>query len=247
MKAAGSLTRRIAGERWPGVSAGGGMRLLLVDDHALFREGLELVLRHLVPDIDVLHSGNIAQALTAISADPQIDLVLLDLHMPGMIGLDALEVLRKHAESPPVVVLSGSEDAQIVWRAIDAGAMGFIQKQSESKTMMAALRVVLDGGIYLPPICLTGTGRRELALAGRPDIPPRERVARLGVTRRQVEALAKMAQGKSNKVIARELGITEATVKSHLSAVFATLDVRSRTEAIYAMARLGLRPQDFEP
>lgn len=220
------------------------MKLLLVDDHALFREGMELVLRHLDPQAQILHAVNVQEALQIIGQESGLDLVLLDLHMPGMVGLDALLTLRARAEGTPVVVLSGSEDVQVVWQAIEAGAMGFIQKQSDSRTMMAALRVVLGGGIYLPPVCLAGSARR--AGAASTELPARERIARLGLSGRQAESLAKVVQGKSNKVIARELGISEATVKTHLSAVFAALDVHSRTEAVYAIARLGLRLQDFE-
>ena len=215
------------------------MRLLLVDDHALFREGMELVLRHLDPQAEVLHAPNVHDALEIVADETRIDVVLLDLHMPGMTGLDALLTFRARAESVPVVVLSGSEDMQIVWQAVDAGAMGFIQKQSDSRTMMAALRVVLEGGIYLPAACLSQASRRV--------VPPpsvdvdHDRIARLGISDRQAQALAKMAQGKPNKIIARELGISEATVKSHLSAVFSALDVHSRTEAVYAMACLGVR------
>jgi two-component system nitrate/nitrite response regulator NarL len=220
------------------------MKLLLVDDHALFREGMELVLCHLDPEVQVRHAVNVQEALQVVAQEPGLDLVLLDLHMPGMVGLDALLTMRARAETTPVVVLSGSEDVQIVWQAIEAGAMGFIQKQSDSRTMMAALRVVLGGGIYLPAVCLAGAGRRPAPLP--PDLPARERIAQLGLSGRQAETLAKVVQGKPNKVIARELGISEATVKTHLSAVFAALDVHSRTEAVYAIARMGLRLQDFE-
>ena len=220
------------------------MKLLLVDDHALFREGMELVLRHLDPLAEVLHAASVHESLNVIADEPNLQLVLLDLHMPGMVGLDALFMLRARADATPVVVLSGSEDAQIVWQAIDAGAMGFIQKQSDSRTMMAALRVILGGGIYLPAVCLTEAGRRGQTI--EPVMSARDRIKRLGISQRQAEVLAKMVQGKSNKVIARELGISEATVKTHLSAVFGALDSHSRTEAVYAIARLGLRLQDFE-
>lgn len=221
------------------------MKLLLVDDHSLFREGMELVLKHLEPQTEVVHAESVHAALARLAADPGIDLVLLDLNMPGMTGLDALLTLRARAETAPVVVLSGSEDTQTIWRAIDAGAMGFIQKQSDSHTTMKALRVVLDGGIYLPPVCLTESGRR--GPSAPPVATPGERLAQLGISSRQAQALARMTQGKSNKIIARELGISETTVKSHLSAVFLALDVHSRTEAMYAIARLGLRLQDLGP
>ena len=220
------------------------MKLLLVDDHALFREGMELVLRHLDSRVDVFHAMNLDEALQAIARVPALDLVLLDLHLPGVVGLDALLRLRTMAESTPVVVLSGSEDVQMVWRAIDAGAMGYIQKQSDSRTMMAALRVILLGGVYLPPVCLTEQGRRGApALAG---LSARERLRALGISDRQGEIMARVVRGHSNKTIARELGIAESTVKTHVASVFHTLSVHSRTEAVYAIAQLGLNFQESE-
>ena len=222
----------------------GSLNLLLVDDHALFREGMELLLRLLDPQMQVLHAASVTDALTVIGARSDIHLVLLDLHMPGLKGLAALHQFRQAHETLPCVVLSGSEELQIVWDAIDGGAMGFIQKQSDSRTMMTALRIVLDGGIYIPPVCLTGTGRR--GAIPPPEPTARERIARLGVSERQMQVLAKMAHGKPNKVIARELGISEATVKTHLSACFDALEVHNRTEAVFTIARLGLRLQELE-
>jgi len=216
------------------------MKTLLVDDHALFREGMEMVLRHLDPATSVLHAANVDDAIEVLADEPDVDLVLLDLHMPGMIGLQALMTMRSRADATPVIVLSGSENTQVVWQAIDAGAMGFIQKQSDSRTMMAALRHVMAGGIYLPAVCLSETGRSSM-----PSLSPRDRLAHLGLSQRQVQVLAKMAQGKANKVIARELGIGDATVKSHLQAVFLALEVHSRTEAMYTIARLGLNLEEL--
>ena len=219
------------------------MKLLLVDDHALFREGMELVLRHLDPQAEVFHAVNVDEAVELIARQPGLDLVLLDLHMPGLNGLDALLQLRMRAESTPVVVLSGSDDVQTVWRAIDAGAMGYIQKQTDSRTMMAALRVVLLGGVYLPPVCLTEAGRRGVAAATGSST--RERLHQLGISDRQAEIMARVVRGHSNKVVARQLGIGEATVKSHIASVFQTLHVHSRTEAVYVVAQLGLNFQEL--
>ncbi|MBE7368520.1 response regulator [Ramlibacter pallidus] len=218
------------------------MKLLLVDDHALFRTGMDLLLHHLHPEMDVLHASSVVEALATIRREPAIDLVLLDLHMPGMTGLDALLHMRQH-ETPPIVVLSGSEDLQVVWKAIDAGAMGFIQKQSDAETLRAALSVVLNGGITIPQVCLTETGRRA---AHARDLTPKQRMQELGVSERQMQVLAKLAYGKPNKVIARELGISEATVKTHLSAVFDALKVSNRTQAVFALARLEIGPQELE-
>ncbi len=237
------------------------MKLLLVDDHALFRDGMELMLRHLDPQSEVLHAGNVDEALGVLQAAPPVDLLLLDLHMPGMQRLDALHAVRRSDESVPVVVLSGSEDEDLVFEAIDAGAMGFIRKQFDSQTMRQALRVVLEGGICLPPSSLDrpGGGPATLAppapaaaavdgsgAAGAATTPAAQALQRMGISQRQGQVLAEMAKGHANKVIARRLGITEATVKSHLAAAFECLAVHSRTEAVYALARLGLRLTDLD-
>lgn len=212
------------------------MRILIVDDHALFREGLKFLLRDLDDELNISEAADCQQA-AALSGEG-FDLILLDLHMPGIADLDALDAMRKTFEATRIVVLSGEEDPRQVRRAIDSGAAGFVPKSSTPEVLLNALRLILGGGIYLPP----------MALRGLPDAPEarpgnhvsRERIAE-ALSGRQVDVLNKAVQGKPNKVIARELGISEATVKAHLSAAFRVLNVHNRTEAVYAAARLGLR------
>ena len=210
------------------------MRILIVDDHDLFRKGLRHLLGGFDAELEIVEAADCAQAI-AIAGEP-FHLVLLDLHMPGVSGLEALHSLRPAFESSPIVVLSGEDDPRQVRRAIDAGAAGFIPKSSTPDVLRSALRLVLADEVYLPAVALKGISDDDGDATG---VTP----GRLGeaLSERQVEVLRKAVQGKANKVIARELGISEGTVKAHLSAAFRALGVHNRTEAVYAAARCGLQ------
>lgn len=212
------------------------MRILIVDDHALFRQGLRFLLRDLDAKLEISEAGDCAQAV-ALGAEP-FDVVLLDLHMPGVAGLAALEAVRQAFEASRIVVLSGEEDPRQIRRAIDAGAVGFIPKSATPEVLLSALRLVLADGIYLPTVALRGVD--DPAAAAAPSEMTSDRL-RETLSERQVDVLQKAVQGKANKVIARELGISEGTVKAHLSAAFRALGVHNRTEAVYAAARSGLQ------
>lgn len=203
------------------------MDVLLVDDHALFREGLAFLLREVDEGVVVRHAASVPQALQRLDEGRRPDLILLDMVLPGEQGLDALRHVREHAEEVPTVVLSGAEDAQLVRDCIEAGAMGFIPKASDSRLMTAALRLVLSGGVYLPAIVIQASP--VAAAEARP-------LAEL--TSRQRDVLMRLVQGKPNKAIARELGISDTTVKTHVSAVLQCLGVHNRTEAVFAMRNL---------
>ncbi len=210
------------------------MRLLLVDDHALFREGLKLLLSGLDPKAKLEEAGDLVRALK-LADDADFDLILLDLKLPGPNGLDALAALREATDgAAPIVVLSGEDDPGVVRAAIEQGAMGFIPKSSTPEVLIQALRLVLASGVYLPPLAL---GARA---AAAPASAPAE-VKLPGITDRQMDVLRCVIRGKPNKVIARDLDISEGTVKLHLSAVFRALNAHNRTEAVYAAAKLGLR------
>ncbi len=211
------------------------MRLLIVDDHALFRQGLRFLLRDLDPQLEISEAGDCTEAL-ALAGQP-FDLVLLDLHMPGINGLEALQTVRQAFESSRIVVLSGDDDPRLVRQAIDEHAAGFIPKSSTPQVLLSALRLILADGVYLPTVALrnvddTGAGAGP-ELAGN-------RIGQV-LSQRQLDVLRKAVQGKANKVIARELGISEGTVKAHLAAAFRALGVKNRTEAVYAAARSGLQ------
>ncbi len=220
------------------------MRILLVDDHDLFREGLKYLLPVLDDKVQYFEAGSLEAALAFADEDAPIDLVLLDYYLPGVNGLEALGKCRERFESATLVVLSGEEDARIIRSLVEHGAAGFIPKSSSREELISALKLVLAGGTYLPRIALgplpvasragpgLGLGQGQ---ESHSDIPMR-------LSRRQFEVLMKAVQGKSNKVIAKELEISDHTVKAHLSVAFKTLGVQNRTEAVYAAAKLGIQP-----
>lgn len=229
------------------------MRILIADDHELFRDGLRLVLSDLGPEVSVAEAGTYDETLALLrpvaeDTEPPVGVVLLDLVMPGMRWTDGLAALKETAPDVPVVILSASQDRRLVLETVRLGAAGFIPKTSSSKVMLSALRLVLSGGIYLPPSLITAedaaTAEDPAALlaaahsapppAADPpaDIPP--------LTPRQREVLALLGQGKSNKEIARLLDLSEGTVKLHVTAILKSLNVSNRTGAVVAASRLGL-------
>jgi DNA-binding NarL/FixJ family response regulator len=211
------------------------MKILLVDDHPLLRGGMRFLLRSLDAELEMDEASNCSQALELV-AERSYDLVLLDLNMPGLNGLDALAAVRDAAPGTPLVVLSAESDPGVVRAAIEGGAMGFIPKSSTSEVLIQALRLVLAQGVYLPPLVLDAKHA-----APAPAMPRSGSTVLPGLTPRQMEVLRCVIRGKQNKAIARELELSEGTVKAHLSAVYQALGAHSRTEAVYAAANLGLR------
>ena len=201
------------------------MKILLADDHTLFREGMRHVLVQLADEAEIVEAGNCAQTLQAVEDNVDISLVLLDLHMPGRDGFAALDTLSRRYSALPIVVLSGSENHADMRRALDNGAMGFIPKSATAPVMLSALRLVLAGGVYVPPALLQ---------------PGANNVSAQALTPRQIEVLTRVIEGKPNKIIAAELDLAAATVKAHVTAVFKALDVTNRTQAARAAERLGL-------
>ena len=223
------------------------MKILLVDDHQLFREGVALLLRRLASDVEILEAPSCEEAFEVCRTNTEIDLLLLDLNLRGLSGLDGLRVLRERYPGIPVVVMSSLEDASTVRETIDCGAMGFIHKSSSSEIMLNALNLVLAKGIYLPPAALLGdrapprqmpraTPHANASPGGTP-VSPKD----LGLTPRQADVLYLVLQGKPIKLISRDLGLGEGTVKGHVSAVLRALNVTTRTQAVVAAHRLGLR------
>lgn len=220
------------------------MKLLVIDDHPLMREAVQGVVTRLEPRAIVFAVGDSERGFAIADAEPDLDLVLLDLNVPGLAGIPALKAWRRRYPEVPVVVLSSADDRPTVLAAIAAGASGFIPKSSPNEVLLNALRLVLAGGKYLPPEALAPVARSGGGRAVR--VAP-ERILSLetlGLTDRQAQVLKLLAAGKSNKLICRELDLAERTVKAHISAVFRALGVTTRTQAALAAAKLGLGAAD---
>ncbi len=216
------------------------MKILIADDHELFRDGLRHVLEQLDTGVGVVEASDYKQAIAMADQEPDIDIVLLDLAMPGMPWGEGLQALRDRLPaSVPLIVLSASDDRRHVLQAVNLGAAGFIPKTSSSRVMLSALKLVLSGGVYLPPALLEqGSGGHGLSDAlGSPF--GAENAASF-LTPRQREVLVLLGQGKSNKEIARVLQLAEGTVKLHVTAILKALNVNNRTRAVVAASQLGL-------
>jgi len=202
------------------------MNLLLVDDHALFREGLRALLANISPGLVIHESASVETAVDECRQS-EFRMVLLDLRLESTDGLESLETFRNSVPDVPVVVLSGDQEPRLIKAAIDRGATGFVPKSHTSDQMIAALRLVLSGGIYLPPHVL------------HEDASPQDTFGRLSPRQQSVARL--LLQGCSNKVIARHLSLSEGTVKAHVSAIFQIIGARNRVEAVMIAARSGIK------
>jgi DNA-binding NarL/FixJ family response regulator len=213
------------------------MKFLVVDDHALVREGLRHVLESLEDRVTVLEARNATEAYALVEQHADIDLVLLDLRLPGADGYAVMQELHRRQNALPVVILSSSEDTPSVVAALKDHAVGFIPKSSSREVMLQALRLVLAGGVYIPLQALEFAGLDGHGAASDLDT---ESIAKPSLTARQTEVLALIAQGKPNKIIASELNISEATVKAHLTDIMRALKVTNRAQAGAAARRLGI-------
>ncbi len=200
---------------------GGRVKIVLVDDHALFREGMALILKSAVEDVQLLHAGSLSAAFQLLANDGEVNLVMLDLGLPDVAGVAAVRAMRERWPDVPLVIVSGDDGPSQVQSCIAAGAMAYISKATDSRTMIPALRAVMAGNVVLPDSVDTS---REPPATVLDALTPRQR-----------EVLQRLVQGKTNKAIALELGIHEQTVKSHVAVVLQTLGVANRTEAVYAV------------
>ena len=219
------------------------MNILLVDDHALFREGMALLLHTLLEDVSTAEAGSCEQAFAHLHGAAAVDLILLDLGLPDMSGFDGLVHLRREFPDIPVVVLSSTDDRASVLRALDNGAMGFVPKSASSGVLEGALKVILAKGVYLPATLFLAEHSGMQARA--PETPgvaaPVVTGSDLGLTPRQIDVLHLVLEGKSSKLICRDLNLSLSTVKTHTSAALRALNVTTRTQAVIAAAKLGLR------
>ncbi len=214
------------------------IKVLLADDHALFRDGMRYVLQQLADEVEILDTGNFTEALQLVMNNPDIDLALLDLNMPGSNGVPSLQLFHQRFPKVPLVVVSGSDQRDDIESVMNLGAMGFISKMSPSKVMLSALHMVLDGGVYVPPQLLQ-QAMAKLEPGLTLNDKRSQRASKYGLTPRQLEVLQLISAGKCNKDIARELNLAEGTVKIHVAAIYQTLHVNSRVEAVETARRFG--------
>lgn len=217
------------------------MKFLIVDDHALIREAMRSVLQVVQPNCLVLEASDAAEALATLEREDDIDLALLDLHLPDQDGLSLLAIVAERYPTIAVVLISGDRDQSTIRSALSRGAQGFIPKTETREVLIAALSLVLAGGIYVPPAALHLNHTGEEAPCGESRAAPA--LQSLGLTERQRDVLALLIEGKNNKLICRALGLAEPTVKNHISSILKALGVSSRTEAVIAVTRPGrLKP-----
>ncbi|HEV7914154.1 MAG TPA: response regulator transcription factor [Albitalea sp.] len=235
------------------------MKVLLIDDHPLILSALQTVIKGLGDHVTVIGANSARTARDTLKANGDFDLVLLDLQLGDADGFDVLAEFRTAYPALPVVIVSASDRASDVIRAIDLGAMGFVPKRATNETLFDALRMVMSGGIYVPPMTM-GTSRvidrsdadaasgslravRQGASEGGFQTQPG--IETLGLTPRQTDVLGLLLQGQPNKLIARELGLSVETVKDHVAAVLRALNVSSRTQAVLAVSQMSQRPGGF--
>ncbi|MGV8891128.1 MAG: response regulator [Pseudomonas sp.] len=204
-------------------------KILIADDHPLFREAIHNVISDGFPGSEVMETADLDSALVLTQEHDDLDLILLDLNMPGMHGLNGLINLRNEAPTIPVVIVSAEQDKQVVLQAITYGAVGFITKSSPRVQMTEAIQQILNGNVYLPPDIIRTQKCGSRRMNDAPSFPPELLQA---LTRKQLLVLERMTKGESNKQIAYTLEIAETTVKAHVSAILRKLNVHNRVQAI---------------
>lgn len=212
------------------------MKLLIVDDHPVVREGLLAVLGQMESVSGILTASDVEGALEAIRLHADLDAVLVDLSMPGVDGFSGIAAFGKLRPELPVIVISSSENPADVRRALRAGALGYIPKSTPARAMMSAVQFVLEGNVYVPPAVFIGDEAAEAAEANIAATP--ESATQL--TPRQLDVLRLICDGLANKEIASALDLSDKTVKAHVTTIFKTLGVVNRTQASNAARRLGL-------
>jgi DNA-binding NarL/FixJ family response regulator len=206
-------------------------KIVIADDHPLFRGALRQAIASLLPAARIIEASGFDDLTPILARESDVDLVLLDLAMPGVQGFSGLLYLRAQHPEVPVVMVSASDDAVIIRRSLEFGASGFIPKSVEVDEIGAAIEAVLAGQTWTPPDIDLAAEDGEVATL----------VARLGtLTPQQVRVLMMLSEGLLNKQIAYDLGVSEATVKAHVSAILQKLGVDSRTQAVIAASRIGL-------
>jgi two-component system nitrate/nitrite response regulator NarL len=211
------------------------MKILIVDDHAVLREGLAALLSVIEPKPTIIQASTSREGLALVDEHPDLDVLLLDLIMPGIKGMGALSEFGRKRPSLPIIILSSSEDPTDVRRALAAGALGYVPKSAGQRVLLSAIQLVMNGEVYVPQLML-----------GTAAASPQDSRSESGnhvdnvLTARQIEILALLCEGQSNKSIAKALGVSEKTIKAHTTAIFKSLKVVNRTQAAAVARRAGL-------
>lgn len=209
-----------------------GLRIVIADDHPLFRDALRLTVTRDYPDAEIAEAQSFDTLRAQLEAAPETDLVLLDLRMPGMQGLSGLLFMRAAFAAVPVAIISAEDQHDIVRRAIELGAVGYIAKSTGADGIRKALSALLSGGAWIPGGVEANTPRNGI---------PATRLARL--TPQQIRVLMMLSEGSPNKKIARALSVSEATVKAHVSAILEKLGVENRTQAVVLAREIAALPE----
>jgi len=239
---------------------GDGLKVLVIDDHPLILSAFRALIERVAAGAVLVGAETAEEARALLASEPGIDLILLDLVLVDIDGFDLLAELRREHPSLPVMVVSASERAEDMLQVLEYGAMGYVPKRASNELLAEALQLVMAGGVYVPPMVELGTalppgprlsaaslsavvaGQATAALSQPPKAPPAPSFESLGLTARQRDVMALLLEGKSNKVIAREMGLSVETIKDHVAAVLRCLGVRSRTQAVLAVAHLQAPP-----
>jgi DNA-binding NarL/FixJ family response regulator len=208
-------------------------RVLIADDHPLYRDALRAIVPQALPDAQMAEAGCQKEALDSVTSDSSFDLIVLDLNLPGATGLSCLRRLREVAQLTPIMVVSGNDDPATMRDVVLAGATGYVPKSAPRQVLVDAIRVIMGGGTYLPTAAVLA-----LRQAHSPDVPPARTAASDDLTQRQKKVLKLLAEGMSNKHIARELQISEITVKAHVSLILKKLGVHNRVQAAMEARKL---------
>jgi DNA-binding NarL/FixJ family response regulator len=209
-------------------------KFIVADDHPLFREALIHAIRNCVADADILEAESLATLYDVVEANPGADLLFLDLNMPGVSGFSALAYMRSNHESLPTVIVSAVDDPSVIRRAIQHGASGFIPKSSPIRTIESAIDSILQGEVWLPE-------NIDLDDDELDDEEARVAAAMSALTPHQFRVLMMLGEGLLNKQIAYQLGVSEATIKAHVTAILRKMQVTNRTQAVLAVQRLNTR------